>query len=86
MVRASPYFTHDAVRDIPSLPRQEVDPTGAGDVFAAAFLVPYHEMGDPGGAGVRGLRRLLRRRGIGTATLGDRAEVAPSPHGAGASA
>ena len=29
-----------------SLPRAEVDPTGAGDVFAAAFLLRYHETGD----------------------------------------
>ena len=40
-------LTRDAVHDVPSLPRPEVDPTGAGDVFAAAFLVRYHETGDP---------------------------------------
>lgn len=26
---------------------REVDPTGAGDVFAAAFMVEYHRQGDP---------------------------------------
>jgi 1D-myo-inositol 3-kinase len=26
---------------------REVDPTGAGDVFAAAFLVSYHRHADP---------------------------------------
>ena len=28
-------------------PAREVDPTGAGDVFAAAFLIRWHETGDP---------------------------------------
>lgn len=32
---------------VPAYPSQEVDPTGAGDVFAAAFLVRYYETGDP---------------------------------------
>ncbi len=31
---------------IVALPAQEVDPTGAGDVFAAAMLVRLHETGD----------------------------------------
>ena len=26
---------------------KEIDPTGAGDVFAAAFMVEYHRQGDP---------------------------------------
>jgi len=28
-------------------PRTEVDPTGAGDIFAAAFFVNFYETGDP---------------------------------------
>lgn len=31
----------------PGFQTKEVDPTGAGDVFAAAYMVAYHEMGDP---------------------------------------
>jgi sugar/nucleoside kinase (ribokinase family) len=33
--------------DIPPCPAREVDPTGAGDVFAAAYVVRYSETGDP---------------------------------------
>ncbi len=36
-----------AVRDVPAFAAREVDPVGAGDVFAAAYLVAYHESGDP---------------------------------------
>jgi len=32
--------------EIAAFPANEVDPTGAGDVFAAAFLVRYHETND----------------------------------------
>jgi len=32
---------------LPAYPTQEVDPTGAGDVFAAAFLIRMEEHGDP---------------------------------------
>lgn len=28
-------------------PQREVDPTGAGDIFAAAFFINYYETGDP---------------------------------------
>jgi 1D-myo-inositol 3-kinase len=33
--------------DYPARPAQQVDPTGAGDVFAAAFLIRLIETGDP---------------------------------------
>jgi 1D-myo-inositol 3-kinase len=33
-------------RQVPAIPSQELDPTGAGDVFAAAFLTRYVETGD----------------------------------------
>ncbi|MEM7129216.1 MAG: PfkB family carbohydrate kinase [Chloroflexota bacterium] len=32
---------------IPPRPALEVDPTGAGDVFATAFIIRYQETGDP---------------------------------------
>ena len=39
---------------IPAFPAREVDPTGAGDAFAAAFLVRYRETGDPAQAALFG--------------------------------
>ena len=66
-----------AHEEIPGFPRPEVDPTGAGDVFAAAFLVALPRVG----------RSARRRRcspscaascaveGVGATSLGDRAEV-----------
>lgn len=38
---------HGVWRHIDSFPARIVDPTGAGDVFATAFLVRYRESGDP---------------------------------------
>jgi sugar/nucleoside kinase (ribokinase family) len=40
-------FQRGIAERFPAYPTQEVDPTGAGDVFAAAFLVNYHKHGDP---------------------------------------
>ncbi len=40
-------FQNGSARDSPAFRAQEVDPTGAGDVFAAAFVVRLKETGDP---------------------------------------
>ena len=32
---------------VPPRPAKEVDPTGAGDIFATSFLIRYQETGDP---------------------------------------
>ncbi|MCP4356652.1 MAG: ribokinase [Chloroflexi bacterium] len=32
---------------VPGIPVEEVDPTGAGDIFATAYLIRYHQTGDP---------------------------------------
>ncbi|MHB1355461.1 MAG: PfkB family carbohydrate kinase [Anaerolineae bacterium] len=43
---ATVYYNGNSQR-IPAYQAVEVDPTGAGDVFATAFLVRYHETQDP---------------------------------------
>jgi 1D-myo-inositol 3-kinase len=69
-------LTRDAVHEVPSLPRPEVDPTGAGDVFAAAFLVRYHETDDPlQAAAFAACAASCAVEGVGVTTLGDRPEV-----------
>jgi sugar/nucleoside kinase (ribokinase family) len=62
--------------DVPGYPRAEIDPTGAGDVFAAAFLVGYEERSDPQEAAVFACcAASCAVEGVGAASLGDRAEV-----------
>jgi sugar/nucleoside kinase (ribokinase family) len=40
-------FANGIEKHVPGFPAREVDPTGAGDVFAGAFLVRLHETDDP---------------------------------------
>ncbi len=69
-------LTRRGRHEVPSLPRPEVDPTGAGDVFAAAFLVRYQETDDPLEAAAFGAcAASCAVEGVGTTTLGDRDEV-----------
>jgi sugar/nucleoside kinase (ribokinase family) len=68
--------TRQGTETIPGLPRKEVDPTGAGDVFASAFLMRYQETGNPSEAAVFACCAASAVvEGLGTTTLGDRAEV-----------
>lgn len=69
-------LTRDGVQPVPTLPRQEVDPTGAGDVFATAFLLRYRETEDPlAAAAFASCAASCVVEGVGATTLGDRAEV-----------
>lgn len=69
-------LTREGDYTVPSLPRTEVDPTGAGDVFSAAFLVRYHESGDPLAAAAFGAcAASCAVEGVGASSLGDRDEV-----------
>jgi sugar/nucleoside kinase (ribokinase family) len=75
--RGSLVLTREATLDVPTLPRPEVDPTGAGDVFAAAFLLRYHESGDVADAAAFGAcAASFVVEGLGASRLGDRNEVA----------
>jgi 1D-myo-inositol 3-kinase len=69
-------LTRDTVHEVASLPRAEVDPTGAGDVFAAAFLVRYQETGDSlDAAAFAACAASYAVEGVGVSSLGSRAEV-----------
>jgi 1D-myo-inositol 3-kinase len=69
-------LTRDGAHDVPGLPRAEVDPTGAGDVLAAAFLVRYHETHDLLEAAAFGAcAASCAVEAVGAAGLGDRGEV-----------
>jgi sugar/nucleoside kinase (ribokinase family) len=69
-------LTREGVHEVPSLPRPEKDPTGAGDVFAAAFLVRYQETSDPlEAAAFAACAASCAVEGVGATSLGDRAEV-----------
>jgi sugar/nucleoside kinase (ribokinase family) len=74
--RGATLLTRTAVHEVPGLPRGEVDPTGAGDVFAAAFLVRYHETGDPtAAAAFANCAASCAVEAPGSQGLGDRAEI-----------
>lgn len=45
--RGATIYQAGAACYFPARPTQQVDPTGAGDVFAAAFLIRFSETGDP---------------------------------------
>ena len=69
-------LTRDTRQDVPGLPRPEVDPTGAGDVFAAAFLIRYHETGQPlEAAAFAACAASCVVEGPGLSALGDRGEI-----------
>jgi sugar/nucleoside kinase (ribokinase family) len=55
---------------------REVDPTGAGDVFAAVLLVEYHRTGDPWeAAAAAACAAAAAVEGTGAAALPDRAAL-----------
>ena len=46
-VRGADVVENGRIISVPAYPAHEVDPTGAGDVFAAAFFIEYRRTGSP---------------------------------------
>jgi sugar/nucleoside kinase (ribokinase family) len=74
--RGATLFIAGAPHDVPAFPAAERDPTGAGDVFAAALLVRLYETGDPlDAARFAACVAAASVEGRGVGTLPARAEV-----------
>jgi 1D-myo-inositol 3-kinase len=74
--RGATVFYRGVEKRFPAFRAREVDPTGAGDVFAAAFLVRLNETGDPfEAAPFANCTASLSIEGIGTTTIPTRQQV-----------
>ena len=69
-------FADGMEKYVPGFPAREVDPTGAGDVFAGAFLVRLQETGDPfEAARFANATASFCVEGLGITTIPTRAQV-----------
>lgn len=74
--RGARIFFEGRWRRLGGFPEEEVDPTGAGDVFATAFLIRLDETKDVSEAArFAGAAASLSVAGVGVERLADRAEV-----------
>lgn len=74
--RGSRLWADGLWQDVPAFPAREVDPTGAGDVFAAAFLARYVETGDIAQASLfAAAAAAVSVEAVGTAGIPTRAQV-----------
>jgi len=74
--RGAIVYQRDAGRAFAARPVQVVDPTGAGDVFAAAFLVRYAETRDAAEAArFANVTASFSIEGVGISTIPTRAQV-----------
>lgn len=69
-------YTDGRWRSMPAFPETEIDPTGAGDTFATAFLIRLHETGDVAEAARFGAAAAsLSVSGVGAASMPERAQI-----------
>jgi 1D-myo-inositol 3-kinase len=74
--RGSRLWSDGRWQNVPAFPAREVDPTGAGDVFAAAFLARYLETDDVAQASLfAAAAAAVSVEAVGTAGAPTRAEV-----------
>lgn len=74
--RGAEIFAEGTWRSMDAYPQDEVDPTGAGDTFATAFLIRLHETGDIAEAARFGAAAAsVSIGGIGTAATPTREEI-----------
>ncbi|HLF71460.1 MAG TPA: PfkB family carbohydrate kinase [Dehalococcoidia bacterium] len=74
--RGCTVWTRGSRHEIPALEVEEVDPTGAGDVFAAAFLIRYREIHEARTSAIfASAAAALAISGVGAAKIGDRAAI-----------
>lgn len=74
--RGATMFLHGKPHHIPAYQAQECDPTGAGDVFATAFLIRLWETGDPfAAARFAAAAAACVVEGVGDAALPDRVRI-----------
>jgi sugar/nucleoside kinase (ribokinase family) len=74
--RGARVYADGAWREIDAFPQVEVDPTGAGDTFATAFLIRLHETGDVVEAARFGAAAAsVSVGGVGAAAMPERAEI-----------
>lgn len=74
--RGSRLWSEGRWQQVPAFPAREVDPTGAGDVFAAAFLARYLETDDVGQASLfAAAAAAVSVEAVGTAGVPTRANV-----------
>ncbi|MGQ9573388.1 MAG: PfkB family carbohydrate kinase [Dehalococcoidia bacterium] len=74
--RGSRLWSEGRWRQVPAIPADELDPTGAGDVFAAAFLARYVETNDAWQAALfAAAAASISVEAPGTAAVPDRQQV-----------
>jgi sugar/nucleoside kinase (ribokinase family) len=74
--RGAQVFVEGVWRRIGAFDEREIDPTGAGDTFATAFLIRLHETNDPAEAARFGAAAAsLSIGGVGVEATPDRAQI-----------